>query len=239
MEEELEEQQETDSEQTEDTAQSYQVGDNEYSQEQIEEAFQKSADFDNNENWKTENTRKSQEIADSRKELEKVQQLETMLRDHPDLYGQVESVFSDYQNKQEATQPQISPEVQEVRQIRDDIATEKELIQLKQDLGSLQSRSEYKEFFEADPELDRKVVKHALDNDIPNINAAFKDLMFDQIMTRTYTKGQQKKEESKQKARNLSTPSGSKSSGGKGGKRPTSMTELAEAMNNSDALNDL
>jgi hypothetical protein len=219
--------------------QSYKFGEKEYKREEIEAAL---ADSANKAKWQREYTRRDQQLATQRQELEKALQLEKYLNEHPEHWEKVQNVFKEAAKPQGQVNGQIDPAQIErsiEMKMEQKLEEDRQLRAIKEDMADL--KQNFKEHFEKDPDLDRKIVEFCMHNGIRDIRSGFKAMMFDTLKGQTASEMQKKAEEAKARGRQLAQPVGGKTAGGKrlnftgmsGGK----FAELMASSPHADALN--
>jgi hypothetical protein len=194
---------------------SYQVGDNSYTADQITEAFES---HNNMQSWNQKNTQESQRLSEERAQLSKMKELNEMLETNPDLYDKVQEAFDNHFTQQQQPQPgqaqpaQVSPEIlnairdnkQQMQSMQEQLAN----TQLEKDFTALEAK--FPEAFQEEG-YKQKLAKFAIDNNILNIEHAHKAMNYDSYATQKLNEGEQMAKEGFRKKRQIATPGGSKS----------------------------
>jgi len=221
------------------------IDEKEYTLDQIKQALK---DSENKQKWQKANTQRAQQLAEMERQLQKARQLEEFLNQYPQVYSEIENIFKKYASQQTPTaqtqQQQITnnplwEEVNRIKQTVDQIAIDKEMMKLQNDLNEIKNKPIYKKYFEEDPDLERKLVEYAYENDIMNLHTAFKDMMFDKLVTDMYQQGQDKTRQATLQRQNLNLPAGKRTKPMKVDVTQKSWNEIEELMMKDPRLAEL
>lgn len=221
------------------------IDEKEYTLDQIKQALK---DSENKQKWQKANTQRAQQLAEMERQLQKARQLEEFLNQYPQVYSEIENIFKKYASQQTPTaqtqQQQITnnplwEEVNRIKQTVDQIEIDKEMMKLQNDLNEIKNKPIYKKYFEEDPDLERKLVEYAYENDIMNLHTAFKDMMFDKLVTDMYQQGQDKTRQATLQRQNLNLPAGKRTKPMKVDVTQKSWNEIEELMMKDPRLAEL
>ena len=199
---------------------SYQIGEESYTSDQIGE-WQKV--YNDQTAWNQKNTQAAQELSDERNQLGKVRELNEMLEKNPDLYDKVQGVFDGYNQPQQnqpnqPEQPQIPKEfvdkMRALEQRADQSDEANAMAKLDKDMGDVQTK--YPQFFEGNEDFKYELADFALKNNILNVEHALRAMKFDDLQTQKLNEGQQMGTNAQNRQKQVQTPGGSKAKSGSG-----------------------
>lgn len=176
----------------------------------FDEAKRVFTDFRNDREWKAKNTQEAQRIAAEREQITKARQLEDFLNANPDKYAQVEAILRGQQANQGH---QTEPWRGEIERLKYEMQVKEDMASVKSEMEAL--KSAHKEAFEKDKDLEMRVVKHALDNGIRSLRAAYRDMTYDDVQKARLEEGMKKKEEGGVRSKALAGVAGSARTGSK------------------------
>lgn len=178
-------------------------GDKEYSREDVEKHI---AAYENDQAWQAKNTKWSMELSEREKRLEKVQQLNELLTQHPEMLEEVKSMVA--KGKGGSLPPELAEQMGRMSELEKKLSTHDASIQLKEDLADVKSK--YKEYFDAMPDLEKAIISHAMEKDIMDLKLAARDYLFDKVGEMKLREGQQKLKDARKASGELGQLKGSK-----------------------------
>jgi hypothetical protein len=174
-------------------------------------------DYRNDTKWKAANDRRSAELKESYRTLEKARQLDEYLEAHPEKYGEVLKLLREEQ-EQDPDRVDISkdPVIAELKKRQEALEFKQEVKEqealLDKEISGLQSDPKYGPLFKEKPELLQEILTYALENNL-KVKTAFRDLMFEKAQTMGLEERQKREAEAKEKQNGLKVPAGTKPSG--------------------------
>ena len=162
--------------------------------------------YKNDTSWQAKNTQKAQALAAQERDIQQYKVLGDYLKKNPAIY---EKWKSDASGQPAGQVPGQAPQIDmtQITSAKQEIGAMVEELKVAREMDGLKSK--YPDFFK-EAGFEGKLIQHCLDNDIPSLEWALKDMTYDKRLEMGLSQGQQKLAEAKEKSRRLASPGGVK-----------------------------